>query len=202
MRPTCLKCLRALSDCYCARIRAFQSGARFVILQHPKEFRNRVGTARMASLCVSNSVLIAGELEDRERATQAIVRAPGNRCALLYPGTMAREPAEFAAEENGSQVVIFVIDATWAMAKKMVRLSPTLSAMPRIAFRPARPSGYLFRRQPRPECVSTIEAIHEVIDELDRAGDIPVQPAGAHANLLEVFEWMALRQSSYTLEQI
>jgi DTW domain-containing protein YfiP len=169
-----------------------------VILQHPKEFRNRVGTARMASLCVSNSTLIAGEHPDREREAAAIALAPGNRCALLYPGPSARDPAEFAAGSAGGQLVIFVIDATWAMAKKMVRLSPTLSSMPRIAFQPARPSGYLFRRQPRPECVSTIEAIHEVIDELDRRGSVPVRPEGAHANLLEVFGWMARKQSAYT----
>src|SRR5579885_2474895 len=123
MRPTCLRCLRTLPDCYCARIRAFESGVRFVILQHPKEYRNRVGTARMASLCVTNSVLIAGELEDRERQARAIVETPGNRCALLYPGLSARDPAEFAAEAAGGQLVIFVIDATWGMAKKMVRLS-------------------------------------------------------------------------------
>ena len=96
------------------------------------------------------------------------------------------------------QRLIFVIDATWGMAKKMVRVSPLLSSLPRIAFEPQKPSNYRFRRQPRPECVSTIEAIHEVIDELDREGAVPVVPSGAHSNLLEVFEWMAVRQSAYT----
>jgi DTW domain-containing protein len=198
MRPTCLRCLRTRADCYCGRIRSFSAGARFVILQHPKEFRNRVGTARMASLCLSNSVLIAGELEDREARAAEIVRDPRNRCALLYPGRDAVEPARFVQESDGRDLVIFVIDATWAMAKKMVRLSPVLSSLPKIAFAPKKPSAYRFRRQPRPECVSTIEAIHEVIDELDRSGSVPVSPRGAHENLLEVFEWMATRQFSFT----
>jgi DTW domain-containing protein YfiP len=193
--------MRAAPECYCGRIRAFESEVRFVILQHPKESRNRVGTARMASLCVSNSRLISGEQEDRERAAERIAADPENRCALLYPGKDARDPRDFAREEQGRRLVIFVIDATWAMAKKMIRLSPTLQALPRVAFSPARPSGYRFRRQPKPECVSTIEAIHAVIDGLDRSGRAVVNPRGAHANLLEVFEWMALRQSAYTQEK-
>jgi DTW domain-containing protein YfiP len=67
--------------------------------------------------------------------------------------------------------------------------------IPRVSFAPGRPSRYLFRRQPRAECLSTIEAVHRVIDLLDRPGGYPVRPTGAHENLLEVFDWMAERQS-------
>jgi DTW domain-containing protein YfiP len=152
----------------------------------------------MASLCLSNSILVAGEAEDRERRIAPIVADPGNRCVLLYPGAQALALSTLAGpRDDDRELVIFVIDATWAMAKKMVRLSPSLYGMARVAFQPRKPSGYRFRRQPRPEYVSTIEAIHEVIDELDRSGR-PVRPAGAHSNLLEVFDWMATRQTAYT----
>jgi DTW domain-containing protein YfiP len=193
--------MRASSECYCGQIRTFRSDARIVILQHPKETRNRVGTARMARLCLENSELIAGERVPREVRAREIASEPGTACVLLYPGPTAVDLATLPANPAfaGRNLVVFVVDATWAMAKKMVKDSPTLSSLPRVAFEPRKPSGYLFRRQPRPEFVSTIEAIHEVIDLLDRTGRYPIRPPGAHGNLLEVFNWMARRQASRTL---
>jgi DTW domain-containing protein len=199
MRPTCLRCLRTAADCYCSRIRPFAPGARFVILQHPKEFRNRMGTARMARLCLANAVLVAGEREQREHEIGRLVSEAPGRSYLLYPGqgALALSEAFSGGTEKGSPT-FFVIDATWSMSKKMVNQSPALASLPKVAFQPTRPSGYIFRKQPSPEFVSTIEAIHEVIDVLDRSGAMPVSPPGAHANLLEVFGWMAARQAAYS----
>src|SRR4051794_25421072 len=115
MRPTCLRCLRTAADCYCGRIRPFVSGPRFVILQHPKEFRNRMGSARMARLCVLNSILVAGDPAEREERTRALVSEPGTRAVLLYPGPGALELDQaFAPGTGAGTLTIFVIDATWA----------------------------------------------------------------------------------------
>jgi DTW domain-containing protein len=194
-----MRCLRTAADCYCEKIRPFSAGARFAILQHPKEARNRMGTARMARLCLKNALLIADGPGEREREVNRLVAEARGRSYLLYPSPGALDLSALSPGENGKSVpTIFVIDATWSLSKKMVRESPALLALPRVAFHPLRPSGYLFRRQPREQFVSTIEAIHEVIDALDRSGTITVEPRGAHENLLEVFTWMVRRQAAHS----
>ena len=41
-----------------------------------------------------------------------------------------------------------------------------LGPLPRISFDPGEPSRFRGRKQPKPECLSTIEAIHRTIDLL------------------------------------
>jgi DTW domain-containing protein YfiP len=65
---------------------------------------------------------------------------------------------------------VFVLDATWSGARKMLRLSPNLQALPRVMFTPSAPSRYLIKQQPVEGCLSTLEAVHELLTALDKLG--------------------------------
>jgi DTW domain-containing protein YfiP len=52
----------------------------------------------------------------------------------------------------------------------MLRLSPTLQRLPRVMFTPAAPSRYIIKQQPQAGCLSTLEAVHEVLTGLEQAG--------------------------------
>jgi DTW domain-containing protein YfiP len=69
----------------------------------------------------------------------------------------------------------------------MLKLSPSLQRLPRIMFTPSAPSRYVIKQQPHPGCLSTLEATHELLLALERAGldDYPLP-----AQLLEVFDRM------------
>jgi len=77
-------------------------------------------------------------------------------------------------------------------------VSRNLARLPKICFDPPTPSAYRIRREPRPECYSTIEAIHQVIELLTpRLGyQAPFLPP--HDNLLAVFRSVIDRQLTYT----
>jgi hypothetical protein len=60
-----------------------------------------------------------------------------------------------------------VVDGTWSQTRKVLRNNPALAALPRFAFTPPRPSQYEIRREPRAECVSTIEALAYVLGALE-----------------------------------
>jgi hypothetical protein len=60
-----------------------------------------------------------------------------------------------------------VVDGTWSQARKVVRQNPTLSSLPRLAFRPEAPSEYRIRREPSEDCVSTIEALMHALGTLE-----------------------------------
>jgi DTW domain-containing protein YfiP len=63
-----------------------------------------------------------------------------------------------------------LLDATWGGARKLLRLSPSLQQLPRIMFTPTAPSRYIIKQQPQEGCLSTLEAVHELLLVLQRAG--------------------------------
>lgn len=194
-RNLCLRCLRAEVTCYCKHVRSFRSRFQLVLLQHPREYRNSIGTARITHHCIENSKLIAGAEFDQNQEVNQLLADPKNHCIVLYPGLNSinisqLSPAEI--EESfpvGKTPVIFIIDGTWNCAKKMLIRSPKLNQLPQICFTPETGSNYRIRKQPDPQYLSTIEATHRLLTLLD--------PAVNPANLLEVFEKMVDRQIEF-----
>jgi DTW domain-containing protein YfiP len=164
---------------------------RFVFLMHPKEFkREKAGTGRLTHLCLPNSEIQMGVEFDAHPATQALITDPANHCVLLYPGAGARNLShgELKPEElGGRRLVVFLLDATWSCARKMLRLSSTLQVLPRIMFTPEAPSRFVIKQQPVEGCLSTLEATHETLLALARSGlDAYANPA----QLLGLFDRM------------
>jgi len=189
-RPLCVRCLRAGSVCLCEGIHRFQTTFQVVLLQHPKERRNSIGTARFTHLSITGSRLIAGSEFDLDPEVNAILDDPGNACYVLFPGpdsvNVATEGKAFLESVSPRKLVIFVIDGTWSHAKGMLRKSSRLAALPRVSFTIDKPSNYRVRKQPREFCLSTVEAVARLLHLLD--------PAAPSESLLETFARMVDRQ--------
>lgn len=196
-RRLCEACLQPTFGCYCAFIKRFDPGINFVILLHPLELSRRIATGRMSHLCLENSHLIVGHDYTGNVRVEGLLRDPGNHCVMLYPGAQAMNLSEMQAAERlsvtpaGKKLTVFVIDGTWATARQTVRLSRNLHALPRVCFTPPGPSNFRVRKQPKPHCYSTIEAVHHLIDLVGGYGS-----SRPHDNLLEVFNVMVERQLS------
>ncbi len=151
-----------------------ETSTKFVFLMHPKEYkREKAGTGRLTHLCLANSDLQVGVGFDDHESVQALIKDPRNFPALLYPGATARNLSAGglgADELGGRQLVIFLLDATWSGARKMLRLSPSLQRLPRLMFAAAGRSRYVIKQQPQDGCLSTLEATHEVLLALERSG--------------------------------
>ncbi|MFE8600954.1 tRNA-uridine aminocarboxypropyltransferase [Archangium violaceum] len=163
MRSLCLRCLRPQSTCYCARVPQVDSRTRVVFLQHPRERRVAIGTARMAHLSLTNSELHVGVDFSGHARLEALAAHP-ERVAVLFPGEEAIPLEE--ARLNPPETLI-VVDGTWPLARKLVKTNPLLAGLPRIGFVPRRPSNYRIRAEPAEHCVSTIEAVVEVLGALE-----------------------------------
>lgn len=156
-RLTCSRCRRPASACWCAELTPVETAMRVVFLQHPRESRVAIGTARIAHLGLSRSELHEGiEFAGHPRIEELLAR-PGT--ALLFPGPGAVAPD---ALERPPETLI-IIDGTWPQARKMVALNPALRALPRIGFMPRKPGNYRIRREPDLHCVATVEAVVEVL---------------------------------------
>jgi DTW domain-containing protein YfiP len=167
-----------------------ETATRLVLLMHPMEWRReKCTTGRLACLNLANSEIIPGLDFDGHPRVRALLDDPGRLCALLYPGegaldlsepglgagAIARFAGPSAAAEGGGgwggrSLTVFLIDATWACAKVIARRNPGLLALPRLMFRPVDRSRWVIKKQPAEWCLSTLEAIHELLLALDRAG--------------------------------
>jgi len=150
------------------------TATRFVFLMHPKEYKQgKAGTGRLTHLSLANSELHVGVGFDDHAAVRALIDDPGSFPALLYPGAAAYNLSNgdlWASLLAGRRLVVFLLDGTWTGARKMLKLSARLQRLPRIMFTPAAPSRYVIKQQPLPECLSTLEAAHELLVALERSG--------------------------------
>ncbi len=174
-----------------------ETRTRFVFLMHPKEFKQeKAATGRLTRLCLANSELHMGMAFDGHEAVNDLLADSRNHCVLLYPGreavnlsaaTATPELENLRATLATKRLVVFLLDATWAGARKMLRLSPRLQALPRIMFTPSAPSRYVIKQQPQEGCLSTLEAVHELLTVLQRQAlddyPLPDQLLGVFARM-------------------
>ncbi len=160
-RAICETCWRPEVVCYCRFVTKLETQTRVLILQHPREQKVPINTARIAALCLASSELHVGV---HWRDMKALAD-PNRPAALLYPG-----PGAIDVEKNppAGPITLVVVDGTWWQAKKLVRQNPELAALPRYAFRPPSPSDYRIRKEPQDDYVSTIEALVHVLSVLEK----------------------------------
>lgn len=174
----CWKCFRPLTNCYCPDIVPIKTGIKFVFLMHPKEAKEqRTGTGRLAALSLPNSEIIVGvDFTQNERFLQ-LLNDESYFPLTMYPDENAWTATStgFSDAIAGRTLLIILIDATWFFAKKMLRLSPNLRALPKLSFQGSYLSRYEFKKQPSPECLSTIETCYYLIKEFGAAGILTPQ---------------------------
>ena len=161
-RLTCYRCFRPRVACICGMVRPVDNRTRVLIVQHPRERLHPFGTARIARLALSNvEVAVARATDGEIRSAPRVLE----RAAVLYPGPNAT----MLGEDDAVQLdTLVVIDGTWPQSRKLLRVSPWLAELPRVALNPPRPAGYRIRRAKHPEReVSTIEAIAYALGHLE-----------------------------------
>lgn len=184
-RAVCQRCLRPEVVCYCARLSKLSTTTRLVILQHPRERRVPVSTARMAHLSLPNSELHYGVSFDDNARVTAICNEPDTY--VLFPGPDSSSPEQLRQKPPRH---IIVVDGTWPLAKKVIKTNPSLQSLPKIGFTPRRPSNYRIRKEPAEHCVSTIEAVCELLGAIEGDHD-------RFDHMLNAFEYMVDRQIEF-----
>jgi len=164
---------------------------------HPKEYKEeKAATGRLTRLCLANSEIHMGVNFDAHRPVQALINDPRYFPLLLYPSKDAFNLSEKGFGPsllNGRRLLVFLLDATWRNAAKMFKRSPSLQKLPRIMFVPEEKSRYIIKKQPHDWCLSTLEATHELLTVLEKAGLDTYERPG---QLLDLFDRMQKHQIS------
>lgn len=206
-RAMCWLCRQPEVGCYCHLVEPFDPGCDFVILIHPRESRRRIATGRMAHRLLKHSHLLEGEIFDDHPELTRLLSDPQRKNFVLYPDEKAIDLESCSDEElrpfsdSKQRPTIFLIDGTWATARKTMRSSYQLSNLVRVKFTPQVRSRFqAVRKQPAPECVSTIEAIHEFLERLNSREQTrqALLRGREHDRLLQTFSFMVRRQEQFS----
>lgn len=159
-----------------------------LILQHPQEPDKELGTARLAHRALENSTLRIGLSWPNLSKALGRPAIHGNWGVLYLGGKAESAKAKQADISKLPLEGIVVLDGTWAQAKTMWWRNPWLLKLKRIALNPSHRSLYgALRREPRRECLSTIESIAEALDALGEAPQIGEALRADFKELLQKF---------------
>jgi len=142
-----------------------QTTTRVLILQHPRERKVGVNTARIAHLCLPNSELRVGLDFSADSLVSRWIDDPVRPAAVLFPGSSAVDIEAFPPPHP---ITLVVLDGTWWQASRILKANPRLASLPRYALTPRSQSRYRVRAQPADHCVSTIEALAHALGVLER----------------------------------
>lgn len=160
-REACTLCFKPRLTCVCARVPRIATRTKVTVLQHPRERFHPFGTARFVELGLPNARV---EVCFGMRCDTLQISASDD-VALLYPARDARDLGSLSPAERPRHLV--VLDGTWAHAHVMHRDLPGLRELPHVALFPESPGRYRIRREPRPECLSTVEAVVQALGVLE-----------------------------------
>lgn len=185
-----MHCFRPAAHCLCGFIAPFDAHCDVLILQHPHERKKYYGTAKLVRRFVRNSDLRRGvEFESSELSEFFGDR----RVHLLFPAPSATSADAYPL---GSNDAILVIDGTWSEARKLLRLNPSLSTLPKLTFPSSLESRYLIRKQPRAGYLSTLESVAHFL-LMNASTSVSEEQRRSYAGLMTVFEEMVERQLQF-----
>ena len=197
---TCPRCLKPASLCVCTDITPVENRVALLILQHPQEQDEGLGTARLMALHFTNAVFKVGlswpsltkalgrDADPKHWATLYLgsadpeALAPGREViALDAKGNLLPDQDSALTEIEG----VIVLDGTWSQAKTLWWRNPWLLKSRRVVLGPTRPSLYgNLRREPRRESLSSLEAAAMLLARLEGRPEIETTLLASFSRLL------------------
>lgn len=203
MNYRCPRCQKKGDFCLCKYTKEVDSGIKFVLLMHPKEVKkNRTGTGWITRISLKDCEILEGLDFSKNKRLNELLTDSRYYPVLLYPGEDAwnAEKPGFKEEINDRTVLAIIIDATWFCSRKIIQRNPDLLKLPKITFAGEYRSIFTFKKEPRPECVSTIETCYYLIKEFQKIG-LANQDADPEP-LMNVFKQMIKNQIRAENERI
>ena len=196
----CPQCLKPPTLCFCEGVKPLNNKVGLLVLQHPQEQDRTLGTARLATLHLANSVFKVGLSwpslakalgRDANPADWAILHLgsarasdlPKDREIVVLDKKGMALPDQDQAVRGIRGVVIF--DGTWSQAKTLWWRNAWVLKAKRIVLNPKQASLYgKLRREPRREGLSTIEAAAMVLSRLEHKPEIETTLKSSFSKML------------------
>lgn len=219
MSEKCYSCFRPKETCYCKYIKPVKTNIKFVFLMHPMEaYKQRTGTGRLAHLSLPNSEIIIGVDFTEDKRLNSLLNDTKYFPVVMFPdddawtATKIRNKKDIVTPEKkfnsvrdmpttlkqaigNRQLLVVLVDGTWACAKKMLKLSKNVMALQKVSFDAGYKTEYTFKKEPAEDYISTIETCYYLIKELQEVGICVVENnSDSVESLMHVFRKMVAVQ--------
>lgn len=153
-------------NCICDTEPQLQSAADFVLLTHPRECDKGTNSGVLMTRTLPSCRV---ELWHRTQPPHVLLdQLKDDRYQpwLVFPADEQHPATPLTlsnTDVNHPTPLFIILDATWQEARKMVRKSPWLNQLPRIAITPQHASNYALRRNQQPGHLCTCEVGIELL---------------------------------------
>lgn len=150
----------------CKHFEDIDTKTKFVILMHPKEFKKvKNNTGFFTHRTLQNSELFIGiDFSNHKRINEIIAT---HESYILFPSEHALNLSESQPKVLQKPLAIFLIDSTWACARKMFTSSKNLQELHHMSFTTTKASQYEIKLQPESNYLSTMESTLVVLELLN-----------------------------------
>ncbi|PTO90026.1 tRNA-uridine aminocarboxypropyltransferase [Vibrio splendidus] len=169
MSRYCPQCCKALKACICQWVTPLESNVELIILQHPSEEHRPMGTARILSLSLNNSVTLVGEDFSDNEQLNALLANEHYQHVILYPSENSVSVESVTCPNKKLRVIL--LDGTWKKAFKMWQVSSNLHALSTVHLPKELKGNYRIRKAPSENSLSTVEAGYHLLSLLESDGD-------------------------------
>lgn len=153
----------ALPYCLCDRINPLTSDVGGCLLQHENESKKFSNTGKLVRHLLPH---FQQKTWHRKQPIDWNVDSGGRTPVLVFPS----DDAQSLLLPSTSQYWI-VVDATWQQARKMVRQSPVLAALPRVSIAQPTASQYRLRRNQTDQGLCTLEVIAALLADVGESSN-------------------------------
>lgn len=188
IQEKCQQCLKPQELCFCHQGPKCDTKVKILIIQHPQEPKELLSTTPLISSTLTDGLVKVGLSWPNFKKIIEDPTQMANQWAVVYLGSgikfrdgvksksdlkvvnfvdkkgFLRAPTEQNILKNQIKGIIF-IDGTWAQAKTLWWRNAWLTKLSRIVLHPSKASSYgKLRREPKKECLSTLESVAEVLE--------------------------------------
>ena len=180
-RLVCQTCERPKRTCWCEFVSkppVHLGRTRVVIIQHPKEAKRKIRTAKMLQEGLDSEschLFVRGRVKSIDDTNDNVSEEQRSlRCWLRHPRAFLMFPKSDAVRSDSpelrklDEIVLVVLDGTWDEAKKIYARSPPLQALPKLMIDINSKSQYVVKTQPNEKCLSTVESVAIALESLEQ----------------------------------
>ncbi|MBN3495099.1 tRNA-uridine aminocarboxypropyltransferase [Vibrio neptunius] len=163
----CPKCLLN-HNCVCKYLPNINVPAHLAILMHENECQRETNTGQWLLKTVHPSSQHIWQRKQPCSELAQLINHEGYQPLLLFPGQDSLPINQITrhTEQKAHKPLFIILDGTWQEARKMLRKSPWLQALPKVHLAPASTSNYQLRRNQDEGHLCTLEVGAEIIGSL------------------------------------
>ncbi|RJX65290.1 DTW domain-containing protein [Vibrio sinensis] len=155
-------------QCVCTLLPTITIPAHIALLMHENEYQRETNTGQWLAKSISTTTVHRWNRTEPCEDLLTLINNPSYVPFLLFPSDESQsvEHCQQLSKQQNAIPLFIVLDGTWQEAKKMLRKSLWLQALPQVHITPKAASTYQLRRNQGEGHLCTLEVGSEIVRAL------------------------------------